>query len=197
LWRSASRSGSASPGSCIRKRCPARCRKASPNEPDSRRQRQRRAARLLARRRVRGLPQHRLPGSRDPWPAWTACYGETKGIKHGDTFTKKQCDEKLLARLDEFGNAIERCVPALKTAPRKVYVASLSLAYNIGEHAFCRSSVARLHNEGSTIEACDAMLKFDKANGLTFPGLTRRREKERVLCIEGYMEGRLGMAWRV
>jgi lysozyme len=146
---------------------------------------------LLACSVLGGFEGYRQTAYPDPathGPPYTACYGDTHGVHFGDTFTKQQCDERLLIRLNEFGDAIERCVPGLKTAPRKVYVAQLSLSYNIGEHAFCHSSVARLYNEGKTIEACDAMLVWNKAAGVVFPGLTRRRATERLMCLEGYME---------
>lgn len=135
-----------------------------------------------------GLQLVAYPDPATDGPPWTACYGETQGIRFGDTFTKQQCDAKLLTRLDEFGEHLERCVPSARTAPRKTYVAWLSLEYNIGWDAFCKSSVARLANEGDILGSCDALLKFDKANGLTMRGLTKRRERERTLCLEGFME---------
>lgn len=146
---------------------------------------------LLACSVVGGFEGYRQQAYPDPathGPPWTACYGETKGVKYGDRFTLQQCDAKLLVRLDEFGDDIERCVPAARTAPRKMYVAWLSLAYNIGAGGFCKSSVARLANAGDLLGACDAISKFNRAAGVVFPGLTKRRERERVLCLEGFME---------
>ncbi|AJC78375.1 phage-related lysozyme-like domain-containing protein [Rhizobium etli bv. phaseoli str. IE4803] len=32
---------------------------------------------------------------------------------------------------------------------------------------------------------CEALLKWNRAAGITFPGLTRRRQKERAFCLEG------------
>lgn len=159
---------------------------------------------LLACATVGGFEGYRQKAYPDPatrGPPWTACYGETKGIKLGDEFTKQQCDAMLLKSLDEHGDKIEACVPWLRVAPRKTYVASLSLGYNIGGGAFCKSTVARLFNEGSAIEACDAFLAYDKARVagvlVQIPGLTRRRGVERVMCLEGFMEGHFLEAWRV
>lgn len=67
----------------------------------------------------------------------------------------------------------------------ETYAAFLSLSYNIGSAGFCKSSVARLWNAGETRAACDAMLEFNRAAGITMPGLTRRRTQERVLCLKG------------
>lgn len=115
----------------------------------------------------------------------TVCYGETKGIRMGMSFTKPQCDAMLLARLDEFGSAIERCVPSLQLASEKRYVAHLSLAYNVGQGAYCKSTVARLQNAGRDLEACDAFAMWNKAGGRVVSGLTRRRSEERAMCRAG------------
>jgi lysozyme len=116
---------------------------------------------------------------------WTVCYGETKGIKPGMAFTANQCREMLLARADEFGDGVERCTLSARSMLEKRYVAHVSLAYNIGIGAYCKSSVSRLENAGHTRASCDAFLKWNRAAGIVFPGLTRRRQEERALCLEG------------
>ena len=67
--------------------------------------------------------------------------------------------------------------------PMRRQVAMVSFAYNVGVGAYCGSSVARLLNAGQTRAACDALLKWNKAGGVVFPGLTRRRQAERELCL--------------
>lgn len=127
----------------------------------------------------------RLFAYQDVVGVWTACYGETKGIRKGMTFTKAECDQQLLTRLDQFGNEIEKCVPVLadeKTISAPRYLAHLSLAYNIGSHAYCGSSVARLTNAGQYLKACDSFIKWNKAGGVVFKGLTVRRNQEADLC---------------
>lgn len=114
---------------------------------------------------------------------WTVCYGETMGVKRGDRHSVDECKAMLIERLDGFGNKVEGCV----TRPMKdeTFVAFVSLAYNIGSGGFCKSSVARLYNAGHERAACDAMLKFNRAAGVVFPGLVRRRTAERALCLQG------------
>jgi lysozyme len=63
--------------------------------------------------------------------------------------------------------------------------ASVSLAYNIGTTAFCRSTVARRFNAGQWKAGCDAFLMWDRAGGRKVRGLTRRREAERAICLRG------------
>lgn len=132
-----------------------------------------------------GLRLNAYPDPATKGHPWTVCYGETKGIKKGMSFTANECREMLIARADEFGNGVERCTPSAKSMPEKRYVAHISLAYNIGVGAYCKSSVSRLENAGYTKASCDAFLKWNRAAGMVFPGLTRRRHEERALCLEG------------
>lgn len=113
----------------------------------------------------------------------TICYGETKGVHIGDRYTKADCDKMFVARLDEFANRVEVCVKRPMSAETEV--AFVSLAYNIGQGGFCKSSVVRLYNVGDRRGACDAMLRFNRVGGRVVSGLTRRREEERKLCIKG------------
>ena len=113
----------------------------------------------------------------------TYCYGETKDAEWGKTYTKEQCDEKLAARLVEFNAGVNSCVSVELPDSRRA--ALVSLAYNIGVSAFCRSTVVRKLNAGDVQGGCDAMLMWNKVKGVTWRGLTNRRQKERALCLEG------------
>ncbi|TDR94215.1 lysozyme [Enterovirga rhinocerotis] len=134
---------------------------------------------------VGGFEGLRTRAYQDQVGVWTLCYGETRGIRKGMTRTKAQCDAMLLKALDEFATSMERCVPSTKTMPAQRYVAHLSLSYNIGQAAYCRSTVARRTNAGNIRGGCDAFLMWDKAGGRRLPGLTRRRQEERAMCLRG------------
>lgn len=127
----------------------------------------------------------RLVSYQDVIGVWTVCFGETRGIRKGMLFTKGECNEMLVNRLDEFGREIEACVPVLrdeeKVSPKR-YVAHLSLAYNIGSSAYCKSSVARLTNQGALLEACNYFKLWNKAGGVEWKGLTTRRAEEAAWC---------------
>lgn len=127
----------------------------------------------------------RLSAYKDVIGVATICYGETKGVRMGMRMSKAECDAKFLDRLDEFGGTIEKCVPMLKTASKELYVSQLSLSYNIGTGGYCKSSVARLLNAGQTRAACDFMLKYNRAGGVVWSGLTKRRQQERSMCLKG------------
>ena len=112
----------------------------------------------------------------------TYCVGETKNPQPGHVYSTAECMTILEGRLAEFQRGVNACVHV--DVPDAREAALVSLAYNIGTGAFCRSSVARALNEGRVGEACNDFLKFDRAGGVVFPGLARRRAAERKLCLE-------------
>lgn len=133
---------------------------------------------------VAGWEGVQLVAYRDPVGIVTVCAGETRGVKMGDRYTREECSDMLRGRLDEFyGNLVARCAPWLPGLPGPAQVAHLSLAYNIGEGAYCKSSIVRLQAAGYREASCDAFRKWNKAGGVVFRGLTRRREAERELCL--------------
>ena len=113
----------------------------------------------------------------------TICFGETKGVRMGDTATPEQCREMLGTRLEEFSAEVDRCLTA--DVPAESYVAFLSLAYNIGTPAFCKSTLTRKANAGDLRGACNELPRWNKAGGIPWPGLTNRRAAERELCLSG------------
>jgi len=125
-----------------------------------------------------GLVTHTYP---DVGGVPTYCYGETKDAQWGKTYTKEQCDEKLAARLVEFNRGVDSCV--FVELPDSRRAALVSLSYNIGVPAFCKSTVVRKLNAGDVVGGCDAILMWNKVKGVVWRGLTNRREKERALCL--------------
>ena len=111
----------------------------------------------------------------------TYCYGETKDAEWGKTYTKEQCDEQLSKRLVEFNRGVDSCVRVELPDTRRA--ALVSLAYNIGVPAFCRSTAVRKLNDGDVQGGCDAILMWNKVNGIVWRGLVKRREQERELCL--------------
>lgn len=118
---------------------------------------------------------------------WTICDGETKGVKPGDVATHAECDAMLARNLREFEAGLDRCLAA--KIPGKTKVALLSWTYNVGVGAACGSTLVRLANAGKLAEACDQLLRWNRAGGRVVRGLTIRREAEREMCIDG-LEGR-------
>lgn len=119
----------------------------------------------------------------DPVGIPTACFGETKNVRMGQTFTLEECKAMLAASLLEADQAIERCVKVPLPPAREA--ALISFTYNVGGGAFCSSTLVRKLNAGDTPGACDELLRWTKARGVELPGLKRRRAEERQLCMQG------------
>lgn len=117
---------------------------------------------------------------RDPVGIPTICFGETKGVEMGDRATPEQCREMLGNRLEEFNAGISKCVMVPISDSRRA--ALVSFSYNVGIGAACRSSLVRRINTGDP-DACDELLRWTRAGGIELPGLKRRREEERRLCL--------------
>jgi len=132
----------------------------------------------------------RLVAYPDVIGVWTACYGETKGIRPGMKFTREQCDVMFIERLQEFETGMRACLKAPDALPDKTYVSFVSVTYNIGVGGFCGSSMARRTNAGDLAGACDALLMWNKAGGKVVKGLVNRRVAERKLCLAGLSEGK-------
>ena len=115
----------------------------------------------------------------------TVCFGETRGVKMGDQYTVQQCKDMLGNRLVEFEMGMRKCLRNPDSIPDGPYIAALSLSYNIGTGAFCRSSVRKLLDAGQIRQACDAFRKFIRAGGMRLQGLVNRREAERAICLKG------------
>jgi len=128
-----------------------------------------------------GLRQNAYPDPATGGAPWTVCYGETSGVKRGDSYSISECKAMLVQSLQKYANGVEQCVTV--PLPDRRFVALTSFAYNVGVSAACNSSVVRLINAGRPRAGCDALLKWDKAAGIRFPGLTRRRKAERELCL--------------
>jgi lysozyme len=127
-----------------------------------------------------------LRAYRDIVGVTTICYGETRGVKMGDTKTPAECNSMLALRVAEFEREIHPCLP--EELPIKTRAAMISLAYNIGSAAFCKSSIARLAQAGRLYAACDAFTLYNRAGGKVIRGLVNRRAAERDLCLKGLDE---------
>lgn len=117
---------------------------------------------------------------RDPVGIPSFCFGETKNPEWGKRYSVDECKALLADRLEEFNAGVDRCVTAPLSDSRRA--ALVSFSYNVGVGAFCQSQLVRKLNAGDPT-ACDELLKWTKAKGITLPGLVKRREEERRLCL--------------
>jgi lysozyme len=132
---------------------------------------------------VGGFEGLRQTAYRDVVGIPTICYGETKNVRMGQTATRAECDSMLVHSLVEHEDGMLKCLRV--ALPEKTQQAFLSFTYNVGAGAFCGSTLLRKANAGDIRGACDELLRWDKAGGVVFPGLTRRRLAERSMCLQG------------
>lgn len=122
----------------------------------------------------------------DPVGIVTICYGETKGVKKGDYKTDEQCLESLASELVEHERGMLKVVRVPLSI--KEQAAYLSFTYNLGVKAFTNSTLLKKLNSGDRVGACNELLRWNKANDKILNGLTKRRQEENKLCLEGVNE---------
>jgi lysozyme len=111
----------------------------------------------------------------------TIGFGTTGGIRLGDSTDPVRALQRKLSDIQAFEGALKKCV----TVPlhQYEYDAYISLSYNIGSSAFCRSTLVRKLNAGDYAGACKEILRWDKFQGKPLRGLTQRRADEYQQCI--------------
>jgi lysozyme len=131
------------------------------------------------------------------WDVPTIGYGTTAGVKPGDTITKDEAIERLGADVNKFGEEIKKCIGPDVPLSQGEFDAFVSLSYNVGTAAFCRSSIPLKLRNGRHDAACTAILTFKylRINGKPFDcstpgnkicaGIWTRRQAEYQRCISG------------
>lgn len=115
-----------------------------------------------------------------PANVWTIGYGHTgKDVKPDTVWTKEDADNSLKNDV----SWAEECVSdAVETELNEnQFSACVSLCFNIGCHAFKKSTLVMLLNEGRIEAASQQFARWDKAGGKSLPGLARRRKAEAEL----------------
>ena len=113
-------------------------------------------------------------------------YGSTRKadgspVRMGDSITRKQAAELVNRDASQFSAAIKRCVTVPLTQGE--FDAYVSLTYNIGAGAFCKSTLVKRLNAGDYAGACAEIKRWDKMGGRVLRGLTARRDREYRMCV--------------
>ena len=115
---------------------------------------------------------------RDPW---TIGWGTTgPDVKRGVVWTQKQCDDRFVAHLNEFGEKVARLLGNTPTTQSQ-FDALVSFAYNVGPANLSASTLLKKHKAGDHRGAAAEFAKWNKANKKVMAGLTRRRAAESAL----------------
>lgn len=113
----------------------------------------------------------------------TTVHPDGKRVQMGDTTTPERAMQALRHDATRFESAVLRCAPV--PMHQHEFDAFVSLTYNIGESAFCKSTLARKLKAGDYAGACQAILAWDKFQGAPLRGLTARRQAEYKQCMGG------------
>ena len=117
---------------------------------------------------------------KDPVGISTVCYGETSAEMR--PYSPQECKDMLNRAITQrYGPDVLKCTPGIGDYPG-AFAAAISLAYNIGPTAYCRSTAARKFQQGDLKGGCDAFALWVKAGGRVLPGLVNRREAEIEMC---------------
>lgn len=119
----------------------------------------------------------------------SVCYGSTTNVQAGKFYSMDECKARLTKDMLIAVNTVDRCVPGL---PTNVLAAFSDAVYNIGPKIACdtnHSTAARYLVSGNYKLACNQLIYWNKSTihgvKIALPGLTKRRETERQLCIKG------------
>lgn len=111
----------------------------------------------------------------------TVGFGETQGVKPTDTVTVEKALVRLLARSHGFESELKQCFNSDVTMTQNQWDSAVSLAYNVGVPALCKSTLVRKANAGE--EWCSEILRWNRQSGVVLPGLTKRRQEEYQKCV--------------
>ena len=117
----------------------------------------------------------------DPVGIPTIGFGETQGVKPGQTTTPTRALVQLLDSANSIAKGMVACIQV--PLHQHEYDAYLSFSYNVGYGAFCKSTLAKKLNAGEYEAACAELKRWVYAGGNVLPGLVTRREKEYALCM--------------
>ena len=118
----------------------------------------------------------RLEAYKCPAGVWTIGYGHTKGVKEGQKITEAQAEQLLRGDL----LPAEQTVNGLRlNLTQGQFDALVSFVYNVGEHAFLRSTLLEtVRRARQSPDIRRQFLRWVYGGGRELEGLRRRREWE-------------------
>ena len=126
----------------------------------------------------------KLKAYKCPAGVWTIGYGHTGPEVHeGQTITQQEAEVILENDLKKFIDGVDKLVTVELTSNQ--LGALVSFAFNVGLGNLKSSTLLKILNQGRYVDAAEQFLRWNKAGGKVLPGLTRRREAERLLFLKG------------
>lgn len=115
-------------------------------------------------------------------PVWTIWAGLTKGVNGSTCWTEEQCEAQFAKELAIYEDAVEKYVKV--PLNQNQFDSLVSFVYNCGPGALQKSTLLKLLNQGKYEQVPAQLMRWNKAGGRIWPGLTRRRAAEGALFME-------------
>ena len=112
----------------------------------------------------------------------TKGFGDAQGVKLGDTTDPIRALIRLNQQVEVFQKEMKQCIGDIPLYQYE-WDAYVSLTFNIGSGAFCKSTLVKLLQQQDYVGACTQILRWDKFQGRPLSGLTKRRQEEYSKCI--------------
>jgi lysozyme len=123
-----------------------------------------------------------LTAYKDGGGVLTIGYGHTgSDVKLGQKITQQQANSLLFKDLSRAAQAVLRLTKVSLTDNQ--YAALISFVFNVGAGAYQRSTLRQRINRKEMGDIRTQFLRWCKDNGITIPGLLRRREAESRLFL--------------
>lgn len=111
----------------------------------------------------------------------TLGFGDAQGVKLGDKTDPIRALIRLNQQAETFQQEMRQCIGDVPLYQYE-WDAYVSLTFNIGSGAFCKSTLVKLLQQQDYVGACTQILRWDKFQGRPLAGLTKRRQDEYVKC---------------
>ena len=112
---------------------------------------------------------------------WTDGFGNTNNVNPSKSVSVPQALNQLLINVRTAEGAVNTCIT--KPMTQGEFDAFVKFTFNVGNRAFCNSTLVRKFNAGDNVGACNELSKWVYVKGQRVQGLANRREAERKLCL--------------
>ena len=112
----------------------------------------------------------------------TIGFGTTKDVKPNQTITPERALIKLLQDANVMEKQLKQCIGDVPMHQHE-WDAIVSWTYNVGTGAACKSTLVKKLKAGDYTGACNELTRWTYAGGKQLPGLVKRREHERQMCL--------------
>lgn len=114
---------------------------------------------------------------------WTSGIGHTSGVKPGKSINEHQAAENFVSDVLNVERRLAECAPV--RMPQPVYDALVSIAFNVGTGAICKSTMVAFIKRQQWWNACHQLTRWVYIDGVKSQGLENRRGSELTWCTRG------------